>query len=104
LSDDVRRDDKGGDLAMAYGSRKNTRVKFESGYSCHIMAIDGTWRRACTMLDVSQTGARLIVEKSVEGLDIKEFFLLLSTTGRAYRRCFLVRLAGDQIGVRFGKT
>jgi hypothetical protein len=55
------------------------------------------------MIDVSQTGARLSVEGSLEGLDLKEFFLLLSSTGLAYRRCRMVRLAGDQIGVAFLK-
>ena len=47
------------------------------------------------------------VEDSIEGLDLKEFFLLLSSTGLAYRRCKLVRVAGDQIGIEFlalGKT
>jgi hypothetical protein len=34
-------------------------------------------------------------------LDLKEFFLLLSSTGLAFRRCQLVRMDGDQIGVRF---
>ena len=53
------------------------------------------------MFDVSQTGARLSVEGSIEGLDLEEFFLLLSSTGLAYRRCRMVRLAGDQIGVEF---
>jgi len=53
------------------------------------------------MIDVSQTGARLLIEGSLEGLDLKEFFLLLSATGLAYRRCQLVRVAGDQIGVVF---
>jgi hypothetical protein len=38
------------------------------------------------MIDVSQTGARLLIEGSLEGLDLKEFFLLLSSTGLAYRR------------------
>jgi hypothetical protein len=86
---------------MAYGDRKNERVDFERGIPVHIMGIDGTWRRDCMMIDVSQTGARLCVEGSLEGLDLKEFFLLLSSTGLAYRRCQLVRIAGDQIGVRF---
>ena len=53
------------------------------------------------MIDVSQTGARLCIDGPIEGLDLKEFFLLLSSTGLAYRRCQLVRIAGDQIGVRF---
>jgi hypothetical protein len=40
---------------------------------------------------------------SLEGLDLREFFLLLSSTGLAYRRCKMVRLTGDQIGVEFLK-
>ncbi len=68
-----------------------------------MMGIDGTWRRDCLMIDVSQTGARLCVEGSLEGLDLREFFLLLSSTGLAYRRCRMVRLHGDQIGVEFLK-
>lgn len=86
---------------MPYGSRKNERVDFERGIPVYIMGIDGTWRRNSMMIDVSQTGARLCVEGSLEGLDLKEFFLLLSSTGLAYRRCRMVRLAGDQIGVEF---
>ncbi|MDR3572092.1 MAG: PilZ domain-containing protein [Candidatus Pacebacteria bacterium] len=86
---------------MAYGDRKSGRVDFERGIPVYMMGIDGTWRRDCMMIDVSQTGARLLIEGSLEGLDLKEFFLLLSSTGLAYRRCKLVRLAGDQIGVAF---
>ena len=86
---------------MAFGDRKSERVDFERGIHVHMMGIDGTWRRDCLMVDVSQTGARLSVEGPLEGLDLKEFFLLLSSTGLAYRRCRLVRIAGDQIGVEF---
>jgi hypothetical protein len=88
---------------MAYGDRKSGRVEFERGIDVHIMGIDGTWRRDCKMDDVSQTGARLRVNGSTEGLDLKEFFLLLSSTGLAFRRCRMVRMAGDQIGIEFLK-
>jgi PilZ domain-containing protein len=88
---------------MAFGDRKSERVDFERGIDVYIMGIDGTWRRNCVMVDVSQTGARLSVDGSLKGLDLKEFFLLLSSTGLAYRRCRMVRLAGDQIGVQFLK-
>ena len=54
-----------------------------------------------TQIDVSQTGARLRIEGSLEGLNLKEFFLLLSSTGLVYRRCELVRVAGDEIGIAF---
>lgn len=86
---------------MAYGDRKSDRVQFERGIPVFMMSIDGTWRRDCKMIDVSQTGARLHIEGSLEGLDLKEFFLLLSSTGLAFRRCQLVRLDGDQLGVEF---
>jgi hypothetical protein len=77
------------------------RVNFERGIHVLIMAIDGTWRRNCMMIDVSRTGAHLYVDGSFEGLDLKEFFLLLSSTGLAFRRCQTVRMAGDQIEVEF---
>jgi len=83
--------------------RKSERIEFGRGIDVYMMGIDGTWRRDCTMNDVSQTGARLTVNGSVQGLDLKEFFLLLSSTGLAYRRCRMVRLAGDQMGVAFLK-
>jgi hypothetical protein len=88
---------------MAYGDRKSERVDFERGIQVYMMGIDGTWRRNCLMVDVSQTGARLCVEGTLQGLDLKEFFLLLSSTGLAYRRCRMIRLDGDQIGIEFVK-
>ena len=87
---------------MASGERRNEgRVRFERGVAAFMMAIDGTWRRNCIMEDVSEVGAKLTIEGSVEGLHLKEFFLLLSSTGLAYRRCELAWVNGDQIGVNF---
>ena len=88
---------------MAVERRKGERVVFERGFPAHMMGIDGTWRRACIMEDISETGAKLTVASSVEGLHLKEFFLLLSSTGLAYRRCELAWVNGDQIGVNFLK-
>ena len=81
--------------------RKEHRVVFERGFPVNIMAIDGTWRRSCTMKDVSEGGARLSIDGSVEGLFLKEFFLLLSSTGLAFRRCELAWVNGDELGVYF---
>jgi hypothetical protein len=88
---------------MASERRKGERVSFERGINAHMMGIDGTWRRNCIMEDISETGARLTVEGSVEGLNLKEFFLLLSSTGLAYRRCELAWVNGDQVGATFLK-
>jgi PilZ domain len=83
--------------------RQAQRVVFGRGIPTHLMAIDGTWRRASLMLDVSDSGAKISVDGSLEGLNLKEFFLLLSSTGLAYRRCQLIWINGDQIGVTFIK-
>lgn len=82
---------------------KIRRVAFERSIAAQIMAIDGTWRRACTMEDVSDTGAKLSIDGSVEGLSLTEFFLLLSSTGLAYRRCQLTWVNGSELGVSFLK-
>ena len=88
---------------MGVERRKNERVTFERGYSPRMMGIDGTWRRDCTIEDVSEIGAKLTIEGSIEGLHLKEFFLLLSSTSLAYRRCELAWVNGDQVGVNFLK-
>jgi PilZ domain len=94
---------KGWSKSMVAERRKGERITFERGIPAHMMGIDGTWRRECSMEDISETGAKLVVEGSVEGLHLKEFFLLLSSTGLAYRRCELAWVNGDQIGVNFLK-
>ncbi len=87
---------------MSGGERRQSkRVIFEYPVPAQLMAIDGTWRRECSIYDVSDEGAKLAVGSSIEGLQLSEFFLVLSTTGLAYRRCKLAWVNGDQIGVIF---
>jgi hypothetical protein len=81
--------------------KRASRVGFDLGYPARIMAIDGTWCRDCHLENVSQTGAKVSVKGSVDGLKLEEFFLALSSTGNAYRRCRMVWVSGDTIGVRF---
>ena len=83
--------------------RQSKRVIFEHPKSVQLMAIDGTWRRECNIYDVSEEGAKLAVGSSIKGLQLTEFFLVLSSAGLAYRRCRLAWVNGDQIGVIFLK-
>jgi hypothetical protein len=92
-----------GEQTLVSERRKGERVVFERGINAHMMGIDGTWRRNCVVEDVSEFGAKMTVEGSIEGLHLKEFFLLLSSTGLAYRRCELAWVNGDQVGVNFLK-
>jgi hypothetical protein len=89
---------------MVAERRKGERVTFERGFDAHVMGIDGTWRRDCKLEDISEIGAKLTISGGVHGLHLKEFFLLLSSTGLAYRRCELAWVNGEQIGVNFLKS
>jgi hypothetical protein len=91
-------------MTKAWGSRHSERITFQRSIDARMLGIDGTWNRPCQVADISQTGARLIVEEAIGGLVLKEFFLVLATTGRVWRRCELIRINGDELGVRFLKT
>ena len=86
---------------MKGDSRGAARVQFEQTHPVNLMGVDGTWRRSCILLDVSQSGAKLEIEGSPDVLRAREFFLLLSSTGLAFRRCELVWVDGTQVGVKF---
>lgn len=88
-------------MAATDNRRTIHRVVFSRGIDVQMFAIDGTWRRPCTMLDASETGVRLALKSSIEGLNLKEFFLVLSSTGVAFRRCELAWINGDQVGATF---
>src|SRR5215831_16965307 len=95
---------RAGDIRAMVSERRNfTRVQFGRGYSAKIMAIDGTWHRECKIGDVSDTGAKLQIHGRVDNIDMREFFLVLTESGSAHRRCERIWLNGDEIGVRFLK-
>ena len=54
---------------------------------------------ACSI--VIGTGMAQMKPGSIEGLQLTEFFLVLSSTGLAYRHCRLAWVNGDQVGVSF---
>lgn len=87
-------------MAVGTEKRSNQRVTFARGIPVRVVAIDGTWTRHCLMMDASSDGAKLTLALSLEGLRLKEFFLLLSTTGSSFRRCELAWINGDDMGVR----
>jgi hypothetical protein len=91
------------EASVSHFAKTPERVAFSHGYGVCIMGIDGTWRRDCLLNAISDSDAILTVEGSIQGLNLKEFFLLLSSTGLAYRRCQLVRVNGAEIDVAFLK-
>ncbi|CAN5342252.1 PilZ domain-containing protein [soil metagenome] len=86
---------------MIKDKRGASRVNFERGIPVKILAIDGAWQRECNMFDVSQSGVLLRVDGSVTGIELREFFLVLSSVGTAHRRCALAWIDGDHLGASF---
>lgn len=81
--------------------RRASRVRFEHRHPVNLMGVDGTWRRNCFLIDASASGAKLEIEGSADVLQSKEFFLVLSSTGLAFRRCEMIWVDGSQVGVKF---
>jgi hypothetical protein len=86
---------------MRRNNRKSGRVQFQRPYPVTLMGVDGTWQRDCELHDASSTGARVEVSGTTDVLRAKEFFLVLSSTGLAFRRCELVWIDGSTVGVRY---
>jgi hypothetical protein len=60
---------------------------------------DGSQLRSCTVLDVSEDGARVIVASSA--VLPKEFWLILNKDGTRRRRCRMVWRSVTQVGVQY---
>jgi hypothetical protein len=76
------------------------RVSICGAWGLPACAVRQLARRDCTVIDISDDGAQLSV-LSVGGLRLKEFFLLLTTMGVAYRRCELAWVNGEHVGMNF---
>ncbi|MCK1405105.1 PilZ domain-containing protein [Bradyrhizobium sp. 76] len=77
------------------------RVVFELPIEARLMAIDGTWQRVCKIYDVSEMSAKLVIDGVLTDIGQREFFLVLSATGLAYRHCELAWVNGEFVGVQF---
>jgi hypothetical protein len=90
--------------SMLHNRRKGApRIQFAIPIDGMMMAIDGTWCRKCTVIDISESGAQLCVEAAAAS--IAEFFLLMSRQGQpVFRRCRRVWNKGERMGVDFDKS
>jgi hypothetical protein len=81
------------------GREQRTNLRRDTRYSVWIAYGDDNTLVPCSLLDVSQSGARLLVPGN-EDLP-SEFLLLLSEHGRARRQCRVAWRRRDRIGVEF---
>ena len=84
---------------MAKNSNRRQFVRRPLSYPAKIVATDGSWGRNCRVLDVSDGGAKLALEKPVELP--ADFFLALSMRGGTMRKCHVMWTDDNEIGVRF---
>jgi hypothetical protein len=78
---------------------KRTSVRRDARYSVWIAYGDDRSLVPCTLLDVSQSGARLMLPGNEDVPD--KFVLLLSEHGRASRQCRVAWRRKDKVGVEF---
>jgi hypothetical protein len=88
------------DLMNECEKRHSRRVRLDSKMPARMMGIDGTWQRECVVDDISDGGAKLTVFGSIGKLPLQEFFLVLSSTGLAYRHCKLAWVNGEHTACR----
>lgn len=77
--------------------RKHPRKSFS--HRATIVGLDGSVKGACTLSDVSEAGARLILPAPPELPD--EFILVFSRNGPVRRKCSIAWRSSNTIGVRF---
>src|SRR4051812_25529583 len=82
-------------MAREANTQDGKRVVFELPIEARLMAIDGTWQRVCKIYDVSEMSAKLVIDGVLTDIDQREFFLVLSATGLAYRHCELAWVNGE---------
>jgi methyl-accepting chemotaxis protein len=80
--------------------RKKPRRQFH--YNAQILTDKETPLLACTISDISQTGARLALERDEKLPDT--FTLLLTANGGARRYCRVIWRDGGTVGVQFIET
>jgi len=77
--------------------RKKPRRQFQ--YTARIVADAATPPRPCAISDISDSGARIVLNSQA---DLPEqFILLLTKEGRARRKCRVVWRSGSIVGVEF---
>jgi PilZ domain-containing protein len=83
--------------SLGWGRRKSLRRHF--GYPGQLQFEEGVPPRACSIIDMSESGAQLDVhgDSNVPG----EFSLLIGGNSHVRRQCRVVWRSGSRVGVEF---
>jgi hypothetical protein len=83
--------------SLGWGRRKSLRRHF--GYPGQLHFEAGAPPRACTIIDMSESGAQLDVPGAPEVPD--EFWLLVGGNSHVRRQCRVMWRSGKRVGVQF---
>jgi hypothetical protein len=83
--------------SLGWGRRKSLRRHF--GYPGQMHFEEGVPPRACTIIDMSESGAQLGVPGDADVPD--EFSLLIGGNSHVRRQCRVVWRSGNRMGVNF---
>jgi len=86
-------------VARTFKERRRS-LREQVQYSAWIDLDDGTPPRHCSVLDVSEEGARLVLPSAAVALP-NEFSLVFTRYGRIRRRCRMVWRQGAEVGVKY---
>jgi hypothetical protein len=90
---------------MGQGRRRSLRKRFS--YPARLFHPDGKPICGCSMRNISDTGARIRIDKSNEpdGSQLPpKFILAISKSGNVFRRRELIWSSKGEVGVRFATT
>jgi hypothetical protein len=87
------------DLGVSMLSNRRRAVRRKVKWEAAVIAVDGSWRHNCTIMDVSASGAQVCLNGAISLP--KEFFLSFTKNGRVSRLCELVWRGDKELGVRF---
>ena len=87
----------GVETAMKHNNRKSVRRHLTC--EAAVVASDGAWRHRCTILDVSESGARFSIDPRVPLP--AEFVLSFTKSGAVSRPCCVVWRHDHSVGVRY---
>jgi hypothetical protein len=80
-------------------TEKRRAVRRSLTYGAAVVATDGAWRHECKVLDVSESGAQILIDPAVPLPS--GFVLSFTKTGSVNRPCNMVWRNKAKVGVRF---
>ena len=78
---------------------KRRSVRRTLTYGAAVVAADGAWQHQCKIIDISESGAQIMIDPAVPLPS--GFVLSLTSNGSVKRPCYMVWRNNSKVGIRF---